>query len=89
MYILYIAESIRSHAMRNANTVLGTHVAIPDSVVTTTASAITIPTVSSTLKDIASSTIQAMTTTMHTVPTTTPTIPTTTERKYGGMALLS
>ncbi|KRT80262.1 hypothetical protein AMK59_8058 [Oryctes borbonicus] len=73
-----LAESIRSHAMRNANTVLGTHMAIPDSVTTAT-STLTTPTVSSTVKDIASSTVQAITTTLRSVPTTTPTVPTTTE----------
>ncbi|GJQ74988.1 hypothetical protein Trydic_g9610 [Trypoxylus dichotomus] len=76
-----LAESIRSHAMRNANTVLGTHMAIPDSVATTTAT-LTTPTVSSTVKDIASSTVQAITSTLRSVPITSPTMPTTTERFF-------
>ncbi|KAK9727731.1 Otopetrin [Popillia japonica] len=70
-----LSEGIRLHAMRNANTVLGTHVAIPDSVVTTAATLTS--TVSSTVKDIASTTAQAIATTIRNIPTTT-TIPTTT-----------
>ncbi|KAI4463737.1 proton channel otop [Holotrichia oblita] len=65
--------------MRNANTVLGTHVAIPDSVVTTAATLTS--TVSSTVKDIASSTAQAIATTIRNIPSTT-TVPTTTVRRF-------
>lgn len=71
--------------MRNANIVLGTHVAIPDSVATTT-TPISIPTVASIIKDVITTTTArgAINKTSYDIPTTTtiPTVPTTTDRKY-------
>ncbi|XP_044747991.1 proton channel OtopLc isoform X8 [Coccinella septempunctata] len=73
-----IAESIRLHTMRNANSVLGTHVVQPDKVFPTlsalaTSSDATTPTVSSYLWN----TIRTAATTLRSVPTT---LPTTTTR---------
>ncbi|XP_071055874.1 proton channel OtopLc isoform X3 [Onthophagus taurus] len=73
-----IADSIRSHNLRNANTVLRTHVAIPD-VIITTASTI-LSTLNTTAQDITSTTAKIVSTTVKSIPMTLPTIPTTTER---------
>ncbi|XP_071055879.1 proton channel OtopLc isoform X8 [Onthophagus taurus] len=72
-----IADSIRSHNLRNANTVLRTHVAIPD-VIITTASTI-LSTLNTTAQDITSTTAKIVSTTVKSIPMTLPTIPTTTE----------
>ncbi|XP_045478835.1 uncharacterized protein LOC123683888 isoform X7 [Harmonia axyridis] len=73
-----IAESIRLHTMRNANSVLGTHLVQPDKIIPTLSSIATSTGISTpTVKTFISNSLRTAATTLRSVPTT---IPTTTTR---------
>uniref|UniRef100_A0A1Y1MSE0 Otopetrin n=2 Tax=Photinus pyralis TaxID=7054 RepID=A0A1Y1MSE0_PHOPY len=73
-----LAESVRLQTIRNANGVLGTHLAVPDIIPTTIVAASTAATMSSSsfVKNLTTTTISTVSTTLRTT-TAMPTIPTT------------
>ncbi|XP_050308244.1 uncharacterized protein LOC126744747 isoform X7 [Anthonomus grandis grandis] len=86
------AESIKQHTLRNANTILGTHLAKPDvipsttttSTTTTTATSLLAATIAATpynVKKIVSTTARSVYPYFNNIITTTTSLPTTTTRK--------
>ncbi|XP_031339917.1 uncharacterized protein LOC116168309 isoform X2 [Photinus pyralis] len=78
-----LAESVRLQTIRNANGVLGTHLAVPDIIPTTIVAASTAATMSSSsfVKNLTTTTISTVSTTLRTT-TAMPTIPTTLKRIF-------
>ncbi|KAF5282178.1 hypothetical protein FQR65_LT02875 [Abscondita terminalis] len=79
-----LAASIRLHALRNANSVLGTHLAVPDVIPTTVAAATTAAAAMSSnvhIKNLTTTTISTVSTTLRTT-TALPTIATTLKRVF-------
>jgi hypothetical protein len=68
-----LSDSIRMHNLRNANTVLGNHVAVPDVITTTAAAITTAPVITSTLRTVVQTTASTATTTLRSLATTLPT----------------
>ncbi|KAF2879143.1 hypothetical protein ILUMI_27029, partial [Ignelater luminosus] len=77
-----LADSMRSHTLRNANAVLGTHVVVPDVIPTTVAALTTVSTVSSTVKRFAATTARTVATTLRDATTASPTPTATIKRVF-------